>query len=140
MKKINYIFIFVFYFTFSSLGADINYFQKGKNLFTEKKYDQAKFKFEQDLVFNPKNENSYLYLAKIFKLKNDDNQEESNLKTVILLNPKNEEAIYNLALLKIRKSNYSETKKLLDNFKKNCQNMCQKSDELRDKLSSITKK
>ena len=140
MKKVNYIFIFVFYFTFSSLSADINYFQKGKNLFTEKKYDQAKFKFEQDLVFNPKNENSYLYLAKIFKLKNDDNQEESNLKTVILLNPKNEEAIYNLALLKIRKSNYSETKKLLDNFKKNCQNMCQKSDELRDKLSSITKK
>ena len=140
MKKINYIFIFVFYFTFSSLSAEINYFQKGKNLFTEKKYDQAKFKFEQDLVFNPKNENSYLYLAKIFKLKNDDNQEESNLKTVILLNPKNEEAIYNLALLKIRKSNYSETKKLLDNFKKNCQNMCQKSDELRDKLSSITKK
>ena len=139
MKKINYIFIFVFYFTFPSLSAEINYFQKGKNLFTEKKYDQAKFKFEQDLVFNPKNENSYLYLAKIFKLKNDDNQEESNLKTVILLNPKNEEAIYNLALLKIRKSNYSETKKLLDNFKKNCQNMCQKSDELRDKLSSITK-
>ena len=139
MKKINYIFIFVFYFTFSSLSAEINYFQKGKNLFTEKKYDQAKFKFEQDLVFNPKNENSYLYLAKIFKLKNDNNQEESNLKTVILLNPKNEEAIYNLALLKIRKSNYSETKKLLDNFKKNCQNMCQKSDELRDKLSSITK-
>ena len=125
MKKINYLFIFIFYFTFPSLSAEINYFQKGKNLFTEKKYDQAKFKFEQDLVFNPKNENSYLYLAKIFKLKNDDNQEESNLKTVILLNPKNEEAIYNLALLKIRKSNYSETKKLLDNFKKNCQNMCQ---------------
>ena len=140
MKKINYIFIFVFYFTFSSLSAEINYFQKGKNLFTEKKYDQAKFKFEQDLVFNPKNENSYLYLAKIFKLKNDNNQEESNLKTVILLNPKNEEAIYNLALLKIRKSNYSETKKLLENFKKNCKNMCQKFDELRDKLSSITKK
>ena len=140
MKKINYIFIFVFYFTFSSLSAEINYFQKGKNLFTEKKYDQAKFKFEQDLVFNPKNENSYLYLAKIFKLKNDDNQEESNLKTVILLNPKNEEAIYNLALLKIKKSNYSETKKLIDNFKNNCKNMCQKSDELRDKLSSITKK
>ena len=139
MKKVNYIFIFVIYLTLSSLSAEINYFQKGKNLFTEKKYDQAKFKFEQDLVFNPKNENSYLYLAKIFKLKNDDNQEESNLKTVILLNPKNEEAIYNLALLKIRKSNYSETKKLLDNFKKNCQNMCQKSDELRDKLSSITK-
>ena len=140
MKKINYIFILVSYFILSNLSAEINYFQKGKNLFTEKKYDQAKFKFEQDLVFNPKNENSYLYLAKIFKFKNDDYQEELNLKTVILLNPKNEEAIYNLALLKIRKSNYSETKELLDNFKKNCQKMCQKSDELKDKLSSITEK
>ena len=140
MKKVNYIFIFVFYLTLSSLSAEINYFQKGKNLFTEKKYDQAKFKFEQDLVFNPKNENSYLYLAKIFKLKNDDEQEESNLKTVILLNPKNEEAIYHLALLKIRKSNYSETEKLLNNFKKSCQNLCQKFDELSDKLSNITKK
>ena len=140
MKKINYIFIFVFYLILSSLSAEISYFQKGKNLFSEKKYDQAKFKFEQDLVLNPKNESSYLYLAKIFKLKNDDNQEESNLKTVILLNPKNEEAIYHLALLKIRKSNYSETKKLLENFKKNCQNLCQKSSELKDKLSSVTKK
>ena len=140
MKKINYIYILILILTFFDLSAEINYFQKGKNLFTDKKYDLAKFKFEQDLVFNPKNENSYLYLAKIFKLKKDDNQEESNLKTVILLNPKNEEAIYNLALLKIRKSNYSETKKLLDSFKKNCQNLCQRSDELRDKLNSITKK
>ena len=139
MKKINYIYILILILTFFDLSAEINYFQKGKNLFTDKKYDLAKFKFEQDLVFNPKNENSYLYLAKIFKLKKDDNQEESNLKTVILLNPKNEEAIYNLALLKIRKSNYSETKKLLDSFKKNCQNLCQRSDELRDKLKSITK-
>jgi len=57
MKKINYIFILVCYFILSNLSAEINYFQKGKNLFTEKKYDQAKFKFEQDLVFNPKNEN-----------------------------------------------------------------------------------
>ena len=109
-------------------------------MYKEKKYDLAKFKFEQDLVFNPKNENSYLYLAKIFEFKKDENQEESNLKTVILLNPKNEEAIFHLALLKIRKSNYSESKKLLNTFKKNCLNLCQRSDELRDKLNSITKK
>ena len=68
------------------------------------------------------------------------NQEESNLKTVILLNPKNEEAIYNLALLKIRKSNYSETKKLLNNFKKICQNLCQNLMSYKIKLSNITKK
>ena len=140
MKKINYIYIFILIFTFFDLSADISYFQKGKDLFAEKKYDLAKFKFEQDLVFNPKNENSYLYLAKIFEFKKDENQEESNLKTVILLNPKNEEAIFHLALLKIRKSNYSESKKLINTFKNNCQNLCQRSDELRDKLNSITKK
>ena len=140
MKKTIYITVLIFISSFLNLIADINNFQKGKDLFLEKKYDLAKFKFEQDLVFNPKNENSYLFLAKIFNFKKDDNQEESNLKTVILLNPKNEEAIYHLALLKIRKSNYSETKKLLDTFKANCKKLCKKSDELKTKLNSITKK
>ena len=84
----------------------------------EKKFDKARFKFEQDIVFNPKNEKSYLYLAKIYKIKKNDDQEESNLKTVLLLNPKNEEAILELAYLKIRKSNYSETKKLISDFEK----------------------
>ena len=51
-------------------------------------------------------------------MKKDDNQEEKNLKTVILLNPKNEEAILNLAFLKKRKSNYTETKKLIKDLKK----------------------
>mgnify|MGYP000705782583 CR=1 FL=1 len=30
--------------------------------------NEAKFKFEQDIVFNPKSELSYLYLSKIFFL------------------------------------------------------------------------
>ena len=140
MKKINYILIFVFYLTLSSLSAEINYFQKGKNLFIEKKYDQAKFKFEQDIVFNPRNEESYLYLSKIYKLKKNDDLEESNLKTVILLNPKNEEAILNLTLLKIRKSNYSETKELIENFKSVCKNLCKKSSSLQKKLDDILNK
>jgi len=45
------------------------YFKQGKELFDIKKYEDAKFYFEKDIVFNPKNENSYLYLAKIFKKK-----------------------------------------------------------------------
>ena len=124
----------------TSLIADINYFQKGKNLFDEKKFDLAKFKFEQDIVFNPKNENSYLFLAKIYNYKKDDNLEENNLKTVILLNPKNEEAIFNLALLKIRKSNYSETKELIKNFKKICRKLCQETSGLQNKLDNILEK
>ena len=49
---------------------------------------KAKIKFEQSIVFDPKNENSYLYLAKIFKIQEKDSLEEQNLNTVILLNPK----------------------------------------------------
>ena len=111
----------------TSVKVELSNFEKGKNFFKEKKYDLAKFKFEQDIVFNPKNENSYLYLAKIYNLKKNDNQEEKNLNTVILLNPKNEAAILSLTLLKIRKSNYEETKKLIQNFKNICKKLCQET-------------
>ena len=120
--------------------SNTNYFEEGLSLFKDKKYNQAKFKFEQDIVFNPKNETSYLYLAKIYNFKKDDNQEEKNLNTVILLNPKNEEAIFNLALLKIRKSNYEETKKLIKNFKVICKKMCNKTSDLQQKLDTVLKK
>ena len=74
--------------------ANINYFDEGVALYNENKLVKAKFKFEQDILFNPKSEMSYLYLSKIFKKKKKKNLEEQNLNTVILLNPKNEEAIY----------------------------------------------
>ncbi len=140
MIKIKYLFFVFICFYFSNLKADLSNYEKGKNLFVEKKYDLAKFKFEQDIVFNPKNENSYLYLAKIYNFKREDDLEEKNLNTVILLNPKNEEAIFELALLKIRKSNYEETKKLIKNFKNVCKKLCQKSNELQKKLDIVLKK
>ncbi len=140
MRNIKFFYLIIIVFFFSVVKAEITNFEKGKNLFNEKKYNLAKFKFEQDIVFNPKNETSYLYLAKIYNFKKDDNQEEKNLNTVILLNPKNEEAIFNLALLKIRKSDYEETKKLIKNFKKVCKKLCQKQSDLQNKLNSIIKK
>ncbi len=140
MSLYRYLFILFFYLIFFNLKAELSNFEKGKNLFDDKKYDLAKFKFEKDIVYNPKNENSYLYLSKIFKLKKDDNQEEKNLKTVILLNPKNEEAVYNLALLKKRKSNYTETKKLIDDLKKVCKNLCQETSDLEKRLDALLKK
>ncbi len=140
MKKINILFISLIAFIFTSVKAELTNFEKGKSFFNEKKYELAKFKFEQDIVFNPKNENSYLYLSKIYNFNKNDNQEEKNLNTVILLNPKNEEAIFNLALLKIRKSNYEETKKLIDSFKNVCKKMCQQTLSLQKKLDSVLKK
>ena len=50
----------------SNLLANTDYFSQGLVFYEKNDLDNAKFKFEQDLVFNPKNEKSYLYLSKIF--------------------------------------------------------------------------
>ena len=140
MIKLKYTFLIFSFLTLSNANAELNNFEKGKKLFEDKKYDLAKFKFEQDIVFNPKNENSYLYLAKIYNFKKNDNQEEKNLNTVILLNPKNEEAVMDLVLLKIRKSNYEETKKLIKNFENICKKLCKQTSDLQKKLDAVLKK
>ena len=137
--KIFITFIFFILSTYK-VNANTKFFNEGVTLFNIKKFNKAKFKFEQDIVFNPKSEMSYLYLSKIFNRQNKKILEEQNLNTVILLNPKNEEAIFNLALLKIRKSNYEETKKLIKNFKDVCKLLCQQTSDLQNKLDSILKK
>ena len=134
IRIIKYSVIILFFSNILFAKSDTKYFQEGLNLFNNKKYSEAKFKFEQDLVFNPKSEMSYLYLSKIFNNLENKDLEEQNLNTVILLNPKNEEALFELALLKIRKSNYSETEKLINTFKSVCKKMCSKSQELENKL------
>ena len=117
-----------------------NYFEEGLSLFKEKKYNQAKFKFEQDIVFNPKNEISYLYLSKIFKNLNKKNLQEQNLRTVILLNPKNEEAIYFLAKLKLDESDYKKSKELNSRLSKICDKFCDKSKKLKIEIENLSKK
>ena len=87
-------------------------------------------------MFNPKSENSYLYLAKIFKEEKKENLEENNLNTVLLLNPKNEEAIYLLTLLNIKQSNFSKAKSLITTMSLVCKKMCSKKIELKKKLDS----
>ena len=119
------------------LLAKTNYFEEGVDLFNKKKFNEAKFKFEQDIVFNPKSEFSYLYLAKIFNKENNDDLEEQNLNVVILLNPKNEEALYLLTLLRIKKSDYDESQQLLEKFEKVCNKICDKKVELISKLKSL---
>ena len=120
--------------------SNTNYFEEGLSLFKDKKYNQAKFKFEQDIVFNPKNEMSYLYLSKIFKNLKKKNLEEKNLKTVILLNPKNEEAIYSLAKLKLDESDYKKSKELNNRLSMLCDKFCDKSIELKIEIENLSKK
>jgi len=112
------------------------YFDDGKKLFDNKNYKESKFYFEKDIVFNPKSENSYLYLAKIFKEEENDSLEENNLNTVLLLNPKNEEAIYLLTLLNIKNSNFSKAKELISVLNSVCKKLCSSKLELQSKLDS----
>ena len=123
MKKILILTLSLFFSLSNISYAKSKYFEQGVNLFNQNKLDEAKFKFEQDIVFNPKNELSYLYLSKIFNKKDDANLEEKNLNTVMLLNPKNEEAVYNLAKLKLSSSDYSKSKELYKKLKSICVNL-----------------
>ena len=139
-KILKFIFAFFLIPNFLIANTNTNYFQEGIILFNDKKFEKAKFKFEQDIVFNPKNEMAYLYLAKIFNNLNDKNLEERNLKTVILLNPKNEEAIYNLAKLKLESSDYEQSKKLNDRLTILCDEYCAKSKKLKIEIDTLSKK
>ena len=122
------------------LFAKSEFFEEGINLYNKKKFDDAKFKFEQDLVFNPKNELSYLYLSKIFNKQEKKDLEEQNLKTVMLINPKNEEAILNLVKLKLSNSDYQGSKELNKRLKLICNNFCNESDRLKIEIENLSKK
>ena len=138
MKK--FLFIFVLFFSSSILFAKSEYIKEGIDLYNKNKFEDAKFKFEQDIVFNPKSELSYLYLSKIFNKQDKKSLQEKNLNTVILLNPKNEEAIYNLAKLKLTSSDYNKSKELNNKLKSICSNFCSKSDKLKIEIENLSKK
>ena len=140
LTRISFITLLITLFLSTSIFAKNSFFLEAEKLFKEKKYSQSKFKFEKDIVFNPKNEMSYLYLAKIFNHQKDDFMEEQNLNTVILLNPKNEEALYLLVLLNIKKSDYDRSEKLIKDFKEVCSTFCKKESELIKKLENLEPK
>ena len=135
-----FLFILVLFFSSSILFAKSEYIKEGIDLYNKNKFDDAKFKFEQDIVFNPKSELSYLYLSKIFNKQEKRNLEERNLNTVMLLNPKNEEAIYNLARLKLTSSDYKKSKELNKRLKSICSKFCIKSDQLKIEIENLSKK
>ena len=122
------------------LFANNNFFQEGINLYNIKKFDDAKFKFEQEIVLNPKSEMSYLYLSKIFKKLEKSDLQEQNLNTVILLNPQNEEAVYNLARLKLDSSDFAKSKELNNKLMKFCKKFCNKASKLNLEIDNLSKK
>ena len=139
MKKNILTTIILFFLTLLSSEAaqgKNSYFEEGKKLFDNKQFKDSKFYFEKNIVFNPKSEKSYLYLAKIFNKEQKNTLEEENLNTVILLNPLNEEAIYLLTILNIEKSNFSKAKELMSTMASVCKKMCPKKKELQEKFNN----
>ena len=139
IQRFIYIFLIIFFLP-NILFAKSKYIQEGINLYNNDKLEEAKFKFEQDIVFNPKSELSYLYLSKIFNKQDKKNLEEQNLKVVMLLNPTNEEAIYYLVKLKLKASDYKKSKELNKRLIMICRDFCKKSKKLKVEIENLSKK
>ena len=135
--------ISIFFITINLINsalAENTFFKEGKIKYSEKKYEESKFLFQRSIVFNPKDQNSYLYLAKIYKFEDNESEEQKNVNTVLLLNPKNEEANYLLMEIELKKSNYSKVKELADKFSKICNKLCDKQNLILESMKNLESK
>ena len=139
IKKIFITLIFSLFLVSSSYSKE-SFYDEAKKLFEKEKYEESKFLFQRDIIFNPKEAKSYLYLAKIFKIEENLKEEEKNLKTTLLLDPKNEEAIYFLMDIEIERSNFARVKELKEKFEKVCSSLCPKISSINEKLKNFDTK
>ena len=114
-----------------------SFFNEALKLYENKKYEDARFLFERNIVFNPKDANSYLYLAKIYNFEEDQRKEEYNLETALLIEPNNEEALLMLMKIALKKSNYKKVKDLSKTFVKVCSNLCDENKKIQESLKNI---
>ena len=140
-KILKLIFVIVFFFSFNAKTfSKENFFKKALNLYEKEKYQDARFLFERNIVFNPKDANSYLYLAKIYNHEENQRKEEYNLETALLIEPDNEEAMLMMMKIAIDQSNYDKVKNLSDTFSKVCKNLCDENQEIKESLKNIDPK
>ena len=141
--KIIYKFTIFFYIAINIFNISLsseNFFKKGLKFYNDKKYKDARFMFERSIVFNPKDSNSYLYLAKIYNIEEDKKKEEKNLEATLLIEPNNEEAILMSMRIALEKSNYTKVKKLSETFKKVCNQFCEENKSILETLANIEPK
>ena len=139
MKCIIIIFVF-FGLCFSSSAEKNNYFDEAKMLFEEEKFEESKFLFQRNIVYNPKDAESYLYLSKIFILEENKSEQEKNLNATLLLEPKHEEAMYLLIDIELKRSNFSKAEELKKDFKMICSEMCEKLTSINTRIKEFEKK
>ena len=73
--------IFFFVFSANIASSNENFFAEALKMYQDKKFDDARFLLERNIVFNPKDAKSYLYLAKIYNHEENQIKEEYNLDT-----------------------------------------------------------
>ena len=140
-KKIKLILSIFIFLNFSNLAtAKENFFNEAKSKFDQKKLKDSKFLFQRNIVFNPKDAKSYLYLAKIYNFEENQSEEEKNLNTALLLEPANEEAMHMLINIELKRSNYSKVKELMKSFSIICSNLCEKIITINETLKNIEPK
>jgi len=141
MKNIKKVLLFTIIILFTSHSfAEENFYKRAKEKFDKKEFEDSKFLFQRNIVYNPKDAKSYLYLAKIFKSEENEKEHIKNIKTTLLLDPKNEEAMYMLINYQIKKSNYSKVKELKENFLIICKSLCKKKKKIEESLKDIEPK
>ena len=121
----------------SLVHSSENFFNEAMAMYQNKKYEDARFMLERNIVYNPKDAKSYLYLAKIYNHEENQKKEEYNLETTLLIEPDNEEAILMLMKIALKKSNYSQVKDLSQTFSKVCDKLCDENNEIQKSLKNI---
>ena len=140
IKKIVIFFLVCFGIDSLTNASENNFFEEGKKLFDKENYEESKFLFQRSIVYDPKHANSYLYLGKIFKIEKNAKEEEKNINTALLLDPRNEEAMYILIDLELERSNFSKVEDLKKDFKKICSTLCEKITSIDTRLKDFEKK
>ena len=140
IKKLAIFFLICFGINSLTIASENNFFEEGKKLFDKENYEDSKFLFQRSIVYDPKHANSYLYLGKIFKIEKNAKEEEKNINTALLLDPRNEEAMYILIDLELERSNFSKVEDLKKDFKKICSTLCEKITSIDTRLKDFEKK
>ena len=83
---------------------------------------------------------SPLYFAKIYNIEEEQEKEEKNLESTLLIEPENEEAILMSMKVALKKSNYSKVKDLSKTFEQICKKLCIENKNILEILANIEPK
>ena len=138
-KIIKYFLIIFVLFNFQAFAKE-SFFQEAKILFEEGKIEESKFLFQRNIVFNPKDSKSYLYLAKIYNFEENEKEELKNINTTLLIDPNDEEALYMLIDIELKRSNFSKVNELKEKFEIICSLLCNNTASINERLKNFEKK